>query len=87
VIIANFTNHTLGILKLKYILYSVVEGRPLLAVDFSIFRGHSGQQAGHRRPVAAMAAAKFEACTLEMCTTNKAAHYGGGGGGRGVTPP
>jgi hypothetical protein len=41
-----------------YILYSVVEGRPLLAVDFSIFRGHIGQQAGHRRPVAA---AKFEA--------------------------
>jgi hypothetical protein len=29
VIIAHFTNHTLGILKLKYILYSVVEGRPL----------------------------------------------------------
>ena len=25
----------------------MVEGRPLLAVDFSIFRGHSGQQAGH----------------------------------------
>ena len=60
-IIANFTNHTLGILKLKYILFSVVEGRPLLAVDFSIFRGHSGQQAGHRWPVAAVAAAKFEA--------------------------
>jgi hypothetical protein len=37
IIIANFTNHTLDILKLKYILYSVVEGRPLLAVDFSAF--------------------------------------------------
>ena len=41
------------------IRYSVVEGSgPLLAVDFSIFRGHSGQQTGHWRPVAA---AKFEA--------------------------
>ena len=28
-------------------------------MDFSIFLGHSGQQAGHRRPVAA---AKFDAC-------------------------
>jgi hypothetical protein len=42
-----------------------------VAMDFSIFRGHSGQQAGHQRPVAAVrepgnevavAAAKFEAC-------------------------
>jgi hypothetical protein len=37
VIIAHFTNHTLGILKLNYILYSVVEGRPLLAVYFEVY--------------------------------------------------
>ena len=58
--IANFTNHTLGILKPKYCSLGV-EGKPLLAVDFSIFQGHSGQQAGHRRTVAA---AKFEAWNL-----------------------
>jgi hypothetical protein len=75
VIIAHFTNHTLGILKLNYILYSVVEGRQLLAVDFSIFRGHSGQQAGHRRPVAAMAAAKFEACIVSQLGLLKDFHF------------
>ena len=39
---------------------TVIEGRPLVAVDFCIFWGNCGQQPGNQRPVAADAATKSE---------------------------
>ena len=60
----NLTNRTDEFKDFRYqILW--IEGRPL-AVDFCIFWRHCGQQAGHRRPVAADAATKFEHCSSEL---------------------